>query len=118
MISLGAGGGHGLVRLGPGGRDRALGLFLSRGQHAFGLLARLGAGLVHFGLGIVALLGDVVVGLGLLGPGLVVGQLQDLRDALADLLMGGLGAQGLLAGRGQVAPELLLVVKGSGKSLL
>ena len=113
-----AGGGQRLLRLGPRRRDRPLGLLLGRGQHPLGLLAGLGAGLVRVLLGVVALPGDVFVGLGLLGPGLVVGQLEDLGDALADFLVRGLGPERLLARRGQVALEFLFVVKGTGKSLL
>ena len=55
---------------------------------------------------------------GLLGPGLVVGELQYLGDTLADFLVRGLGAERLLAGRGQVAPEFLPLVKGAGQALL
>ena len=77
----------------------------------------LGANLVGLLLGVVALAGDVFVGLGLLGPGLVVGQLEYLGDALADFLVRGLGAERLLARRGQVPLEFLVVVKGTGKSL-
>ncbi len=58
------------------------------------------------------------MGLGLLGPGLVVGQLEDLGNPLADLLVRGLGAERLLARGGQVALEFLSVVKSTGKSLL
>jgi len=58
------------------------------------------------------------VGFRLLGPGLVVGQLEDLGDALADFLMRGLGAERLLARGGQVAPQLLGVVEGPGQALL
>jgi hypothetical protein len=62
--------------------------------------------------------GYLLVGLGLLGPGLVIGQLEDLGDALTDFLVRGFGAERLLARRGQVASQLLAIVKGTGQSLL
>jgi hypothetical protein len=117
-LGLGPGGGHGLLGLGPRGGDGPLGLLLGRGEHALGLLARLGPGLVGLGLGIVALPGYFFVGLGLLRPGLVVGQLEDLGDPLTDFLVRGLGPQRLLAGGGQVVPELLALVQGAGQALL
>ncbi len=117
-LSLGASGAERLFRLGPGGRDGPFGLFLGRGKHALGLLTRLRAGFFHLGLGLVALPGYFLVGLGLLGPGLVIGQLEDLGDALTDFLVRGLGAERLLARRRQFAPQLLSVVQGTGKSLL
>jgi len=55
------------------------------------------------------------VGLGLLGPGLVVGQLENLGDALTDFLVRGLGAEGLLAGCGQVMPEFFAIVEGAAR---
>jgi hypothetical protein len=58
------------------------------------------------------------MGLGLLRPGLVIGQLEDLGDPLTYFLVRGLGAQSLLAGRGQVLPEFFSVVKGAGQPLL
>ena len=110
--------GDGLFRLGARGGDGPFGLFLGCGEHALGLLAGLGPDLLRLGLRVVALPGYLLVGLRLLGPGLVVGQLEDLRNALADFLVRGLGAECLLAGCGQVAPHLLAVVEGAGKSLL
>ena len=67
---------------------------------------------------VVALPGYLLVGLGRLGPGLVVGQFEDLGDALTDFLVRGLGAERLLARRGQVAFQFLAVIEGTGKSLL
>ena len=58
------------------------------------------------------------MGLRLLGPGLVIGQLEDLGDALADFLVRGLGAEGLLARRGQLAFQCLALVEGPGQALL
>ena len=84
-----------------------------RGEHPLGLLTGLGAGLLRVGLGVVALPGYLLVGLGLLGPGLVIGQFEDLGDALTDFLVRGLGAERLLARRGQVASQLLAIVEGT-----
>ncbi len=117
-LRLGAGGGERFFRLSARGGDRPFGLFLGRRQHALGLLAGLGAGLLRLRLGLVALPGYLFVGLGLLGPGLVVGQFEDLGDALTDFLVRGLGPERLLAGRGQVTLQILPVVQGLGKSLL
>src|SRR5271165_6189780 len=117
-LGLGAGGGQRLLRLGARGCDRPFGLSLGRGEHALGLLARLRAGLLRLRLGLVALPGYLLVGLGLLGPGLVIGQFEDLGDALTDFLVRGLGAERLLARRGQVAFQFLAVIEGTGKSLL
>ncbi len=68
-------------------------------------------------LRVVALPGYLLVGLGLLRPRLVIGQLENLGDALTDLLVRGLGAERLLACGGQVALQFLAVVQGPGKSL-
>ena len=118
LLRLVAGAGDRLLRLGASGGDRPLGLFLGRGEHALGLLTCLGPDLLRLGLRVVALPGYLLVGLRLLGPGLVIGQLEDLGDALADFLVRGLGAERLLARRGQVAPQLLAVVEGPGQALL
>ena len=99
-----------LVRLGPGSRYRVLRLFLRRRQHPLGLLARLGADPVGFLLGLFALLGDLILGTVALGLGLVVGELENLADPLADLLMGGLAAQALPRG-GQFQPDPLGIVE-------
>ncbi len=81
-----------------GAGQRAVSLLLSRAEHALGLLLGLGpvlvglglgvgAELVRIGLGVGAELGDVVVSLGALRLRLVIGELEDLADPLADLLV-------------------------------
>ena len=66
----------------------------------------------HFLLGIVAQLVDLVLGAVPLRLGLVVGELEDLADPLADLLVDGLVAQ-VLPGRGQLQADPFYVVKGT-----
>ncbi len=112
------GGGAGLVGLVPRGRDGPLGLLLGGGQHPLGLLARLGPDPLGLLLGVRPLLGDIVVGLVLLRSGLVVRQLEDLGDPLADLLVRGPAGERLLAHGRQLAAEVLGVVEGPGEALL
>ena len=106
-----------LVRLGPGGGDGVLGLLLGGGQHPLGLLAGLGADPVCFLLRILALLADLVLSPVALGLGLVVGELEDLADPLADLLVRGLAAQPL-AGGGQFQAQPLGLVERVREPLL
>ena len=117
-LRLGAGGGAGLLRFGPGRGNRVLGLLLRGGQHPLGLLAGFGLEPVDLLLRLVALLGDLVEGAGLLGLGLVVGQAQDLRHPLAELLMGRLVCHLPLAGRGHLSTQALDLVHGAGQPLL
>ena len=117
-LRLGAGGVAGLLRFGPGGRNGVLRLLLRGGQHPLGLLARLGLEPVDLLLRLVALLGDLLEGTGLLRLGLVVGQAQDLRHPLAELLMGRLVGHLPLAGRGHLSTQALDLVHGAGQPLL
>ena len=105
-----------LLRLGTGAGDGVLRLLLGRGQHSLGLLAGLGAVPFRFLLGIVALLVDLVLGAYPLRLGLVLGELEDLADPLADLLVGRLVAQ-ILAGRGQLQAGPFCVVHGTREPL-
>ncbi len=73
-------------------------------------------GPVRFLLSIGQLLLDVVVGAGLLGSGLIVGELQDLGDPLADLLMGRPVAERLLAERLDLLAQLLAVVERTAQT--
>ena len=117
-LRLGAGGGAGLLRFGPGGRDGVLRLLLCGGQHPLGLLARLGLEPVDLLLRLVALLGDLLEGAGLLRLGLIVGQAQNLRHPLAELLMGRLVGHLPLTGRRHLGPQALDLVHGAGQPLL
>ncbi len=83
-----------------------------------GLIPRLFLGPVGFGLRVRQLLLYVVVGAGLLRPGLVVGQLEDLGDPLADLLVGWPVAQGLMPECLDLLTELLAIVKRTAQPFL
>jgi hypothetical protein len=105
-----------LLRLGAGGRDGVFRLLLGRGQHPLGLLAGFGAVPLGFLLRRVPLLVDLVLGPQALRFGLVLGQLEDLADPLADLLVDGLAAQ-VLPRRGQFQAHSFGVVEGTGQPL-
>jgi hypothetical protein len=113
-----SGGGAGLVGLLPRGRDGPLGLLLGGGQHPLGLLARIGADPLGLLLRVGPLLADIVVGLALLRPGLVVRQLEDLGDPLADLLVRGSTGERLLAHGRNFAAQVLGLIEGPGEALL
>ena len=100
------------------GGNGPLGLLLGGGQHPLGLLARVGADPLRLLLSVGPLLGDIVVGLVLLRPGLVVRQLQDLGDPLADLLVRGPTGERLLARGGNFAAQMLGLIEGPGEALL
>ena len=100
------------------GRDGPLGLLLGGGQHPLGLLARVGPDPLGLLLRVGPLLGDVVIGLVLLRSRLIVRQLEDLGDPLADLLVRGPAGERLLAHGRQFAAEVLRVVEGPGEALL
>jgi len=69
-----------------------------------------------FLLGVFPLLGDLVLGVRPLRLGLILGELEDLADPLADLLMGRLVAQ-VLPCRGQLQAGPLGFVHGPRQAL-
>ncbi|WP_160820628.1 hypothetical protein [Actinomadura sp. J1-007] len=114
---------HRLLRLLLGGRQDALGLLLRRREDLVGLLLRLRevalgvrAGVVHdplgLGLGVLADLLALGLGLGHLVLGLVLGQVDDLPQPVAQVVAGRLAG---LAHLGHLAPDPLRVVVGAGE---
>src|SRR6266542_3766044 len=94
-----------------------LGLLLRGAEHAIRLLPRLRLELLCFLLCLVADLGNFFLSAVLLRLVLVIGKLQDLPHPLADFLVGRLTTSGL-AGRGELEPEPLDLVKRPGQLLL
>jgi hypothetical protein len=129
-----------LLGLGARRGDRSLRLILGGVQHPLRLLPRVGADpiglplslgpeplrfplgvgadLVRFALGVGAEAGDLFLGLAPLGLRLILGELEDLADSLADLLVRRTAGQRLLAGGGHVPAEKLGVVQRAGQTLL
>ena len=95
-----------------------LGLLLGGSEHVLRLIPGFFVGRARFLLSIGQLLLDVVVGAGSSGLGLVLGKLQDLRDPLADLLVGPPVAQRLLAERLDLLAQLLAVVERAAQTFL
>ena len=91
-VSLGLRAGDGVLRLLLGSAQHPLCLLLRLGSVLVGLRLDVGAELLGVGLRIGAQLGDLVVRLGALRLCLIIGQLEDLADALADLLVRRLAA--------------------------
>ncbi|MGH3169248.1 MAG: hypothetical protein ACRDN0_25630 [Trebonia sp.] len=92
-------------------------MLLRRGQHALGLLACVGAYPLRLLLRVGTLLGDLVFGLALLRLRLVIGQLENLGDPLADLFVRGFSGERLLADGREFPAQVLGFVQGPLEAL-
>ena len=92
--------------------DETLRLALRRGQHALGLFAGVGERGVGLALSVTAELRGLLVRAGPLCSGLIFGELENLRDPLADLLVRRLAGWLLVRG-GKLQAELLALIESS-----
>jgi hypothetical protein len=116
-VCFGARGGACLVGLGACRGDGALGLFLRGSQQTVGLFPHLRANPIRLLLHVSPEPGYLVVRFIPLRVRLIVRQLQDLGDPLADFLVRGPAAKSLLANGGKLTAELLGIVDCPGEAL-